>query len=450
MENTQFIIPENADKIIAALTGSGFEAYIVGGCVRDSFLGRVPGDWDITTSAKPEEIKRIFRRTVDTGIRHGTVTVLMDDEAYEVTTYRTDGVYEDKRHPVSVSFVSDLKEDLLRRDFTINAMAYNAEDGLQDPYGGYADLQRKIIRCVGDPDARFSEDALRIMRAVRFSAQLNFEIEKETAEAIRTHAKDLAFISAERISSELIKIITSDHPEYIRKAWEYGITAVILPEFDRMMETGQNNPHHLYSVGEHTIRVMLNVGPDRVMRLSALLHDCGKPDVKTTGEDGRDHFRMHGEVGAEKAGRILKRLKTENEVIRKVTKLVLYHDCRFPPEKKNVRRALNRIGEELFPLFLALQRADIAAQSDYLRKEKAENIDRIEELYYEIIEEGQCFTRDRLAISGQDILALGIGSGPIVGELLDKALKKVIEEPEFNEKELLINYIKAITKEIGG
>ena len=450
MKSFDLTLPENVSTIISALNAHGYEAYAVGGCVRDSFLGRTPGDWDITTSAKPFEVKEIFRRTVDTGIQHGTVTVLMGGEGYEVTTYRTDGAYEDQRHPVSVEFVSELKEDLLRRDFTINAMAYNPDEGLQDPFGGHSDLQSKIIRCVGDADARFSEDALRIMRAVRFSAQLDFDIEKNTAEALKKHAGDLRKISAERICSELIKTITSDHPEYIRKAYEYGITKEVFPEFDVMMRTDQNNPYHLYSVGEHTIRSMQAVRPEKIIRLTALFHDIGKPSVRTTDENGRDHFNGHPAVSAEMAHGIMRRLRMGNETIDKVTLLVRYHDLRFPAEQKSVRRALNKIGTELFPYYIEMRRADTAAQSDYLRKEKTDNIDRIEELYYEIIEEDQCFSLNKLEISGKDIIALGIRPGPLVGELLQKALEKVLDDPGANRKELLIDYIKELLERTEG
>ena len=232
-------LPEKVNRIITTLQKHGFEAYAVGGCVRDSFLGRVPGDWDITTSAAPEETKSLFARTFDTGIEHGTITVLLNGEGFEVTTYRIDGKYEDNRHPSKVQFTRSLSEDLLRRDFTINAMAYNEQDGLVDLFHGMEDLKKGVIRCVGNAEARFSEDALRILRAIRFSAQLGFEIEKETRQAIRKLAPNLSYISAERIQTELVKLLVSDHPEKILDAYELGITKVILPEFDAMMETTQ-------------------------------------------------------------------------------------------------------------------------------------------------------------------------------------------------------------------
>ncbi len=305
--------------IINNLQLHGYEAFAVGGCVRDSILARRPEDWDITTSAKPEEIKRLFRRTVDTGIEHGTVTVIIGKDSYEVTTYRVDGAYEDGRHPKEVRFTSRLEEDLQRRDFTINAMAYNDDVRLVDVFGGMKDLNHHLIRCVGDPRERFSEDALRILRAVRFSAQLNFPIEPDTAEAIKELAPTLEKISAERIQAELVKLLVSPHPERIRDAYELGITKVILPEWDAMAGVEQNTPHHRYDVAEHTIRAMKYVKRDKILRLTMLFHDMGKPSTKTTDENGRDHFKGHALVSEEIARKVLRRLKFDNETVKTVT-----------------------------------------------------------------------------------------------------------------------------------
>ena len=269
-------IPKNAETILHILEKAGYEAYVVGGCVRDSILGRSPDDWDITTSAKPEQVKALFHRTVDTGLQHGTVTVLMEKEGYEVTTYRVDGEYEDGRHPKEVTFTASLKEDLKRRDFTINAMAYNPSSGLVDLFGGLEDIERRIIRCVGNPLERFTEDALRIMRAVRFSAQLGFAIEEETRKALKVLAPNLKHVSAERIQVELVKLLMSPHPDYLRVAYEAGITAEFLPEFDACMTTSQNTPHHCYTVGEHILHSLCHVRADKVLRITMLLHDIGK------------------------------------------------------------------------------------------------------------------------------------------------------------------------------
>ena len=381
MEYLELQLPENVQKIITTLQMYGYEAYAVGGCVRDSLLNRTPGDWDITTSAMPEETKSLFDKTFDTGIEHGTVTVVFGREGYEVTTYRIDGEYTDSRHPREVTFTRSLKEDLLRRDFTINAMAYNDKDGLIDIFGGKEDLQRKCIRCVGNAKERFSEDALRILRGVRFAAQLGFDISEDTKEGMRELAPTLRNISAERIQVELVKMLTSDRPELLKMAWELKITQIFLPEFDRMMETIQETPHHMYNVGEHTLHAMKNVRADKILRLTMLLHDTGKPALKTMDANGVAHFKKHAAESEKIAGRVLKRLKFDNDTLRKVTKLVKYHDYRMEATEKNVRRAMNIIGEELFPYYMEVRRADVLAQSLYKREEKIQNLDEIEELY---------------------------------------------------------------------
>ena len=321
-------IPEKANRIIAALTEAGFEAYVVGGCVRDAILGRTAADWDITTNARPEQVKALFPRTLDTGLQHGTVTVMQGREGFEVTTYRIDGEYLDGRHPEKVTFTPSLLEDLRRRDFTVNAMAYNEKEGLVDAFDGLGDLKRRQIRCVGNAEERFTEDALRILRAVRFSAQLDFTIEDQTRAALSRFAPRLSKVSAERIQTELVKLLTSPHPERFRVVWETGISAVILPEFDACMKTPQNHPHHSWSVGKHTLRALSASEPDKVLRLAVLLHDIGKPLTRITDEAGIDHFYGHGQKGAELAEQILRRLKFDNDTRRKVVKLVLVLDDR--------------------------------------------------------------------------------------------------------------------------
>ena len=367
-------LPEKVSEIINTLQENGHEAYAVGGCVRDSILGRIPDDWDITTSATPLETKELFKRTFDTGIEHGTITVLLDKDAFEVTTYRVDGKYEDSRHPKEVTFTRSLSEDLLRRDFTINAMAYNDTEGLVDIFGGMEDLQNKTIRCVGNAEARFGEDALRILRAVRFASQLGFEIEEETRQGITKLAPTLANISAERIQVELIKMLVAPNPELLRTAYELGITKVILPEFDEMMATEQETPHHMYSVGEHTLKAISLVRPDKVLRLTMLFHDIAKPLMKTVDENGVAHFKTHDVKGVDMTKAILRRLKFDNDTMNKVVKLVQYHDYRMPAEPKNVRKAMNKIGEELFPYYMQIRMADTLAQSEYRRDEKKQNL----------------------------------------------------------------------------
>lgn len=435
-------LPRKVIMIINNLQLHGYEAFAVGGCVRDSILARRPQDWDITTSARPEEIKSLFRRTVDTGIEHGTVTVLLGKDSFEVTTYRVDGAYEDSRHPSEVRFTNRLEEDLKRRDFTINAMAYNDDVRLVDAFGGMQDLNHHLIRCVGNPVERFSEDALRILRAVRFSAQLNFPIEPETAEAIRKLAPNLRNISAERIQAELVKLLVSPHPERLQDAYELGITRIILPEWDAMVGVEQNTPHHKYDVAEHTLRAMKNVKRDKILRLTMLFHDMGKPSVRTTDENGRDHFKGHALVSEELARRILRRLKFDNETIRIVTRLVCYHDYRVEATPKNVRRAMNRIGVDLFPYYLAVRMADVKAQSPYQRREKIENIVEMRRLYQEILEKQECITLRQLAVGGRDLMDLGMKPGRELGSMLSELLEYVLDDPERNKKDILCNYVK--------
>ncbi len=435
-------LPRKVIMIINNLQLHGYEAFAVGGCVRDSILARRPQDWDITTSARPEEIKRLFRRTVDTGIEHGTVTVLLGKDSFEVTTYRVDGAYEDSRHPSEVRFTNRLEEDLKRRDFTINAMAYNDDVRLVDAFGGMQDLNHHLIRCVGNPVERFTEDALRILRAVRFSAQLNFPIEPETAEAVRKLAPNLRNISAERIQAELVKLLVSPHPERLQDAYELGITRIILPEWDAMVGVEQDTPHHKYDVAEHTLRAMKNVKRDKILRLTMLFHDMGKPSVKTTDENGRDHFKGHALVSEELARRILRRLKFDNETIRVVTRLVCYHDYRVEATPKNVRRAMNRIGVDLFPYYLAVRMADVKAQSPYQRREKIENIVEMRRLYQEILEKKECITLRQLAVGGRDLMNLGMKPGRELGSILSELLEYVLDDPERNKKDILCDYVK--------
>lgn len=431
-------IPEKVNKIIRTLAAAGHEAYAVGGCVRDAVLGREPADWDITTSALPEEVKTLFPRTIDTGIQHGTVTVMLGHEGFEVTTYRVDGEYEDCRHPKEVQFTRSLIEDLKRRDFTINAMAYNEETGLVDEFDGIGDLQRGIIRCVGNAEERFTEDALRMLRAVRFSAQLGFALEEKTEAAIGTLCKNLQKVSAERIQVELVKLLVSAHPDRLLDVYRTGMSRVILPEFDRCMECEQNNPHHIYSVGEHTIRAVQEAEPDRVLRLAMLFHDFGKPLTKTTDENGIDHFYEHQAPGEELAGKILRRLKFDNETIRQVKKLVYYHDYHPAKTPAGVRKAVNRIGKELFPLYLKVQRADILAQNPDTQEEKLKNLAEVERLWQKILEEQNCVTLKQLAVTGRDLMEAGIPAGPGLGEILNQLLEEVIEEPKKNTREWLI------------
>ena len=438
-------LPKHVKYIIETLEQNGYEAYAVGGCVRDSILGREPNDWDITTSADPYEVKKLFSHTIDTGLQHGTVTIMLEHVGYEVTTYRIDGDYEDSRHPKEVTFTKSLEEDLKRRDFTVNAMAYNDRDGLIDLFHGMDDIQKKVIRCVGNAEERFTEDALRIMRAVRFSAQFGYEIEPETKKAIVKLAPNLKNISAERIREELIKLLVSDHPDYIRIAYETGITAQILPELDVCMETKQNTPHHKYTVGEHIIHSLTNVPGDKVLRLAMLMHDIGKPYCITTDETGRDHFKGHAEKSAEMAAVIMHRLKFDNDTLNRVKRLAKYHDWAIslsPPIKKaTVRSMISRIGEDLFPDLFTIGDADLLAQSDYFKAEKEEKQQLLKEMYREIIEQGDCLSIKNLAVSGNDLIEHGMKPGKELGQVLQKMLEDVLKHPSSNNKEYLLNHL---------
>ena len=443
-------IPQHANYIIKTLQHYGYEAYIVGGCVRDAILGKEPADWDITTSAKPLQIKSIFQKTVDTGLKHGTVTVLMEKEPFEVTTYRIDGEYEDHRRPNDVTFTTNLKEDLMRRDFTINAMAYNEKDGLVDLFGGVDDLKKKVIRCVGNPDDRFDEDALRMLRAVRFAAQLGFEIDAPTMDAIRRKHEYLKDISAERIQVELTKLLVSDYPEKIKTAWELGMTGVFLPEFDRMMETAQHNPHHKYSVGDHTIEVIKGTEPDKVLRLSALLHDVGKPSTRSTDKEGIDHFYNHYKKSGELAEEILRRLKYDNHTIKSVRHLVEWHDFRWDDESyagmAKVRRMVSKVGIDYFEPLLKLQRADILAQSSYLQDKKLKVLDEVTAIYQEVKKNHDCLTIKDLDIDGVTQIRNGIPAGTRMGIILERLLDMVIEEPKLNQRAILLELAKKINE----
>lgn len=434
----KIILPDKVKRIIDTLELHGHEAYAVGGCVRDSILGRKPQDWDITTSAKPEQVKALFAHTIDTGIQHGTVTVMIDHEGFEVTTYRIDGEYEDARHPKEVLFTSNLLEDLKRRDFTINAMAYNDKDGMVDAFDGIGDLKRGIIRCVGDAKERFSEDALRMLRAVRFAAQLGFAIEDETRRAICTLAPNIAKVSAERIQVELIKLLTSEHPELILTAYETGLTKVFLPEFDDMMETEQRNPHHVYSVGGHTVEALKHVAPEKPLRLAVLFHDVAKPECIVADTEGIDHFYGHPQAGAQKTRKIMRRLKFDNDTTDAVCKLVEWHDDNPALSERTVRRAMHRIGLEQYPGLFAVKRADILAQSDYQREEKLAYVADYERIYEAVMEQEQCVTIKDLAINGSDLIAAGMQQGRELGVVLKALLERVLDEPELNTKEQLL------------
>lgn len=436
-------LPDKVKQILQTITDAGYEAYAVGGCIRDSILGRTPEDWDITTSATPEQIKKMFRRTVDTGIAHGTVTVMLDREGFEVTTYRIDGKYKDGRHPEKVIFTPSLKEDLKRRDFTINAMAYNEQSGLIDLFCGLQDMEKGVIRCVGNARERFTEDALRIMRAIRFSAQLGYEIEEETKQAIEELAGSLNRISAERIQAELVKLVTSPHPEALKTVCDTGVASVILPELQTAMETPQKHPHHCYNVGEHILHSMQQIEGKKELRLAMLFHDIGKPECLTIDDKGITHFHGHAQVSADMAREIMKRLKFDNDTMNTVCRLVLYHDYGngLEPDSRRVRRAMHKIGEDLFPMLFMVKRADILAQSELLREEKLARLARWQEAYESVMAKEECVSLKSLAVTGKDLIAMGMQPGKELGAVLQQLLELVLEDPAMNEKERLKQWL---------
>ncbi|WP_054742092.1 CCA tRNA nucleotidyltransferase [Cellulosilyticum ruminicola] len=435
-------IPQDALEIIRCIEDAGYEAYIVGGCVRDLLMQREPNDWDITTSAKPEEIKKVFKRTYDTGIKHGTVTVILNKEHFEVTTYRIESDYKDFRHPENVSFVEDIALDLSRRDFTMNAIAYHPERGFVDPYEGMKDIQRGCIRSVRNAVERFTEDALRILRAVRFAAQLGFEIEDETIEGICECRDLLRHISKERIRDEFLKICISPRPEYINKLHELDLLEYIIPEFIPTYEVPQNNPHHIYNVAQHTIVAMQNSMSDVILRLTLLLHDIGKVSTRTTDAKGIDHFFNHPVKSAEIAKHVLRDLKMDNNSIKSISLLILFHDyyIKHQMDKVLVKNILTQIGPELFDLLLLVQESDVKAQNLEMLTPKLEGIKLQRKIKDEIIINNEPYNKAMLAITGQDLIESGIPRGKAIGDLLDKVLEKVIKNPEENERELLIKY----------
>ena len=439
---TYIEMPEKVERILQVLHENGYEAYAVGGCVRDSVLGRCPSDWDVTTSASPLQVKELFPRTIDTGIQHGTVTVMDGKDGFEVTTYRIDGVYEDCRHPKEVIFTSNLTEDLKRRDFTINAMAYSYESGIVDEFGGLEDLKKGVIRCVGNPRDRFSEDALRMMRAVRFAAQLGFELSGDVKEAIREMADALDFVSAERIQVELVKLITSPNPHWFRLAYECGITSVIMPEFDRIMVQRQHNPHHAYTTGGHTLLALQNIPNDKVLRLTMLFHDMGKPDVFTTDENGKDHFRGHAAYSEKVARKILKRLKFDNDTLNAVCTLVKNHSWYPELSGKGVRFCAYQIGPELFEQFLKVKRADILAHHPQVIEQKLNYLDEVIHIWEDVKLHQDCLSLKELAVTGKDLIAMGMQPGPGLGQMLQKLLEDVLEFPEHNTREYLLEAVQ--------
>ena len=433
-------IPENVQAVLKTLEAAGHEAWCVGGCVRDALMGRSPEDWDVTSSARPEETLALFgHRGLPTGLKHGTVTVKTEEGPVEVTTYRIDGTYRDHRRPETVAFSRSLDEDLARRDFTVNAMARNLRGELRDPFGGREDLRRGILRCVGEPDRRFQEDALRILRGLRFAAMLGLGIEPGTAAAVRRNRDGLRNIAAERIQAEFFKLLPGkDAAEVLRGCPEaFG---VFWPELLAMVGFRQRNRHHCFDVWEHTLHALAAAPGDLVLRCTMLLHDVGKPDSFTLDEQGVGHFYGHPAVSCDLADKMLRRLKCAAEFRETVVRLVEWHDRDIPRTDKSIRRALRILGEEDLRRLILVKRADNLGQAPaYWDRQK--ELDKAEEILDKLLAEDACFSLKQLALKGGDLLALGL-SGPAVGRALEALLEKVIDGVLPNDREALLEHVR--------
>lgn len=447
MKRFNIEIPAPVNYIIQELEKCGHEAYMVGGCVRDSVLGRKPHDYDICTSATPDEILKAFpnEEIIPTGLQHGTVTILINKKPFEITTYRIDGDYSDNRRPDNVTFTKNLVEDLRRRDFTINAMAYNPKTGLIDPFNGMEDIKYKKIRCVGSAEDRLNEDALRILRAIRFEAQLNFVGLPETMFEIERQYERLSSISVERINSEFCKIVASE--QFCVELVLYpNVFSLFIPELKDLIGFQQNNPYHAYDVFDHTVHAIEKCeSDDLVVRLAIFFHDFGKPHSYQDGEDGIRHFKGHGKVSADITDSIMKRLRFDNETRNNVVELVYYHDATFEVGKKYVKRWLNKIGEKQFRRLLEVRRADIKGQKPDYEKSRIEKVDNIECILNEILQEKECFSLKDLAVNGDDVKqTMNLKEGKDVGYWLNEILKRVMDGKLKNNRDDLIYWMTGV------
>jgi len=436
--------PESVLNILKTLGGNGYEAYAVGGCIRDSILGTEPKDWDIATNAIPKEVKALFEKTVDTGLKHGTVTVVTDYDTFEITTFRIDGRYEDGRHPCQVEFTNRLEDDLRRRDFTMNALAWNKKRGIVDPFGGMQDIGAGLIRAVGEPEERFREDALRMLRAVRFSARLGFEIESSTLRAIRENAALLRNVSSERIRDELNGILTAGDPMKLTLLRESGMMKLLLPEFEACFSTPQHNPHHVYNVGEHSLHAVAAIENEKCLRWTMLLHDTGKAVTRFTDEKGIDHYYGHPAKSVEIAGKILARLKFDNRSTDRILRLIRFHDREIVLKQKAVAKAVYAVGEDIFLDLLKVKRADKRAQIPSDLQKGLEYVDSIENMYIELRNKNHCLALKDMAINGHDLIDMGFREGREVGRVLSKLFKKVLDNPSLNEKNTLKELAKGM------
>lgn len=438
-------MPDAVLEIFFAIKEYGADAYVVGGCVRDSIIGREPHDWDICTPVLAPELQVMFEekgyKVITTGLQHGTITVVVDGEAYEITQFRRDGSYSDGRHPDNVEFTGNLIEDLERRDFTINAMAYNPDSGVIDPFNGMQDIKDRKIRCVGSAKDRFKEDSLRILRAIRFAAQLDFSITPDTYWGIIRGYGRLERISIERINSEFCKIVSSNH--FCPQMTIYKkVFALFIPEIRDMFRFQQNNPYHPHDVYYHTIHAIKACDEsgvdDLIVKLAVFFHDIGKPHCYQDDTDGIRHFKGHGRVSADITDSIMRRLRFDNDTREKVVELIYYHDATFEAGTKYVKRWLSKIGEKQFRRLLDLRKADIKAQNPKYEKDRIQKINDINMLLDEIISEESCFAMKDLAVNGSDLISIGYKQGKELGSVLNTLLQMVIDEEVINDKEILL------------
>ncbi len=440
-------IPKHVQSVLTALEAAGHEAWCVGGCVRDILLGRSPEDWDVTTSALPEEVLALFGLQAEpTGLRHGTVTVKTPETAVEVTTYRIDGAYHDHRRPDSVVFTASLDQDLARRDFTVNAMAMDLQGKVRDPFKGRIDLEQNVLRCVGDPDRRFGEDALRILRGMRFSAVLGLEMDPGTSASIERNRALLRDIAPERIQAELMKLLCGPNAGWVLENHP-AVLGVFWPEILPMVGFDQRNIHHCFDVWQHSLAALTQTPPVPVLRCAALLHDIGKPSAFTLDGKGVGHFYGHSNVSAALTDGMLRRLKFPNDFRERTVRLVEWHDRDIPRTDKGVRRALRALGEEDLRLLLALKRADNLAQAPAYRGRQAE-IQKGENILDKLLAEDACFSLKQLAVKGGDLLALGF-SGPEIGQALEALLAQVVDGALPNEQAALLDHLQK-TRDAGG
>ena len=436
-------LPDSVLQLMDMLRAGGFEAWAVGGCVRDSVLGITPHDFDLCTSALPEEIQAVFpdRQLVLAGVKHGTVGVVTDSGVVEITTFRTEGDYTDSRHPGWVKFVPDLEQDLARRDFTINAMAYNPIQGYRDPFGGQEDLKKRLLRCVGTAQKRFREDALRILRGARFAARFHLTIEPATWEAMVQTAPLLQTLARERVFEEICKLVClTDAQMLCRLA---PILAQAIPEIGPMIGFDQRSPHHAHDVFTHTALVVQGVPPVLELRLAALLHDVGKPATFTTDADGRGHFYGHAKAGAQMANEILLKLKAPTQLREDVVWLIEQHMAFFQPERKSIRRLLSRYGKEKLLMLNDLHQADLLGKDAENVDGKLRELDGIRSLIEKVEAEEGRMTLRRLAVSGKDLMGLGMAPGPEMGAALGRLLSAVLSEEVPNERQALLALAQA-------